>query len=51
LDPREKAAILVENPARMLGRPIQSSESGPQAGTATGSPASRGEPDPEPSAP
>jgi aminocarboxymuconate-semialdehyde decarboxylase len=51
LDPQEKAAILVENPARMLGRPTQSSESGPQAGTATGSPASRGEPDPEPSAP
>jgi aminocarboxymuconate-semialdehyde decarboxylase len=51
LDQREKAAILFDNPARMLGRATQSGQSEPQVGAATGSPASRGEPDPEPSAP
>lgn len=51
LESREKDAILFENPARMLGRATQSSESEPRAGVATRSPAPRGEPDPEPSAP
>ena len=51
LESREKDAILFQNPARMLGRATQSGQSEPRAGAATGSPAPRGEPDPEPSAP
>jgi aminocarboxymuconate-semialdehyde decarboxylase len=51
LGSQEKAAILFENPARLLEPAVQVTEPQPQEGRARSSPVLSGEPDPEPSAP
>jgi aminocarboxymuconate-semialdehyde decarboxylase len=51
LGSEEKAAILSENPARLLEPAMRATEPQSQEGKATRSPVPSGEPDPEPSAP